>query len=90
MAIYGSESAHTRCGAEVNAPMLARLKLTLPPNFFTVVIQQPGNSYTSSWSWLSLMLVGFFWMCKGAYPIENFTRRKFSLIHDMVATAKKI
>ena len=43
---------------------LARLELTPPPNFFTVAIQQPGNSYPSSR--LSLLLVGVFWMYKAS------------------------
>ena len=46
-----------RSGAEVQALtrlVLARLELTPPPNFFTVAIQQPGNSYPLSR--LSLLL----------------------------------
>ena len=49
---------HVRSGAEVQALarlVLARLELTSPPNFFTVAIQQPGNSYPSSW--LSLAVI---------------------------------
>ena len=48
-----------RPGAEVQALTrlaLVRLELIPPPNFFTVAIQQPGNSYPSSL--LSLLLVG--------------------------------
>ena len=59
-----------RFGAEVQALTrlaLARLELTPPPNFFTVAIQQPGNSYPSSR--LSLLLVGVFWDVQGSlYP----------------------
>ena len=46
MAIYRRGSAHTWCGAEVKALtqlVPARLELTLPPNFFMVMIQQAGN-----------------------------------------------
>ena len=74
MAIYRRGSwacARMRSGAEVQALTrlaLARLELTPPPNFFTVAIQQPGNSYPSSR--LSLLLVGVFWMYKTSFTLS--------------------
>ena len=58
-------------GAEVQALMqlaLAQIKLTPPPNFFMIAIQQPGNSYPSSR--LSLLLVGVFWMYKASFTLS--------------------
>ena len=62
---------HVWSGAEVQALTrlaLVRLELTPPPNFFTVAIQQPGNSYPSSR--LSLFLVGVFWMYKASFTLS--------------------
>ena len=78
-----------RSGAEVQALTqlaLARLELTPPPNFFTVAIQQPGNSYPSSR--LSLLLVGVFWMYKASFTLVACIRSLLTRVKDPLPKEK--